>query len=74
MNTKIWVMDSNWNVVHESLLSVTHMMMELQEISNMFGSYMKPKGLNILKVYTIVVGGMYPPHSEQGKLHLQFDI
>ena len=76
MNTKIWVMDSNWNVVHESaIVRDPYDDGTPRDIQYVWKLYETQRTQHIEPgLYTIVVGGMYPPHSEQGKLHLQFDI
>ena len=75
-DTKIWVMDSLWNVVHESKIvrdpkddgTPRDLEYTWKLYKSKYTQYIEP-GL-----YTIVVGGMYPPHSAQGKLHLQFEV
>ena len=75
-DTKIWVMDSLWNVVHESKIvrdpkddgTPRDLEYTWKLYKSKYTQYIEP-GL-----YTIVVGGMYPPYSRQGKLCLDFNI
>ena len=76
MNTKIWVMDLNWNVVHESaIVRDPYDDGTPRDFEYVWKLYKTQRTQHIEPgVYTIVVGGMYPPHSADGKLHLQFDV
>tara|TARA_A100001515_G_scaffold29854_2_gene23280 strand:+ start:197 stop:649 length:453 start_codon:yes stop_codon:yes gene_type:complete len=76
MNTKIWVMDSNWNVVHESsIVRDPYDDGTPRDIQYVWKLYKTQRTLHIEPGdYTIVVGGMYPPYSREGKLHLEFTI